>query len=96
MTIFTWLAGFTVLGTLAMAVWLYQPDKQRGALEEIYTGEYRTVDGVRLRLRDTGPSDAQAIVMLHGFGASLETWEDWQGPCRHATGLFASTCRDLG
>lgn len=77
MTIFIWLAGFTVLGTLAMAVWLYQPDKQRGALEEIYAGEYRTVDGVRLRLRDTGPSDAQAIVMLHGFGASLETWEDW-------------------
>ncbi len=77
MTIFAWLAGFIVLGIIAMAVWLYQPDKPRAALEEAYAGEYRTVDGVRLRLRDTGPSDAQAIVMLHGFGASLETWEDW-------------------
>ncbi|MBU0832671.1 MAG: alpha/beta hydrolase, partial [Alphaproteobacteria bacterium] len=56
---------------------LYEPDKQRAALEEIYAGEYRIVDGVRLRLRDTGPTAAQAIVMLHGFGASLDTWEDW-------------------
>ncbi len=77
MTIFAWLAGFIVLGIIAMAVWLYEPDKPRAALEEAYAGEYRTIDGVRLRLRDTGPSDAQAIVMLHGFGASLETWEDW-------------------
>jgi pimeloyl-ACP methyl ester carboxylesterase len=77
MTIFAWLAGFIVLGIIAMAVWLYEPDKPRAALEEAYAGEYRTIDGVRLRLRDTGPSDAQAIVMLHGFGASLDTWEDW-------------------
>ncbi len=77
MTIFAWLAGFIILGIIAMAVWLYEPDKPRAALEEAYAGEYRTIDGVRLRLRDTGPSDAQAIVMLHGFGASLETWEDW-------------------
>ncbi|MDZ7873290.1 MAG: alpha/beta fold hydrolase [Rhizobium sp.] len=77
MTIFAWLAGLIVLGIIVMAVWLYQPDKPRAALEEIYKGDYRIVDGVRLRLRDTGPSDAEAIVMLHGFGASLETWEDW-------------------
>ncbi|SIR16180.1 Pimeloyl-ACP methyl ester carboxylesterase [Rhizobium sp. RU33A] len=77
MTIFAWLAGLIVLGIIAMSVWLYQPDKPRAALEEIYKGDYRTVDGVRLRLRDTGPSDAEAIVMLHGFGASLETWEEW-------------------
>ncbi|WP_335622548.1 alpha/beta fold hydrolase [Agrobacterium sp. RAC06] len=77
MTIFAWLAGFIVLGIIAMAVWLYEPDKQRAALEEIYAGEYRIVDGARLRLRDTGPTAAQAIVMLHGFGASLDTWEDW-------------------
>jgi pimeloyl-ACP methyl ester carboxylesterase len=77
MMIFAWLAGFIILGIIAMAVWLYQPDKPRAALEEAYAGQYRTMDGVRLRLRDTGPSDAQAIVMLHGFGASLETWEDW-------------------
>jgi pimeloyl-ACP methyl ester carboxylesterase len=24
-----------------------------------------------------GPRDAPAIIMLHGFGASLHTWEEW-------------------
>lgn len=77
MTIMAWLAGLAVLGIIALSVWLYQPDKQRAALEEAYPGDYRMIDGVRLRLRDTGPRDAEAIVMLHGFGASLDTWEDW-------------------
>ena len=35
------------------------------------------VDGVRLRLRDTGPRDAPAVIFLHGFCASLDTWEPW-------------------
>jgi pimeloyl-ACP methyl ester carboxylesterase len=28
-------------------------------------------------MRDSGPHDAPAVVMLHGFGASLHTWEAW-------------------
>lgn len=32
---------------------------------------------VRLHVRDSGPRDAPAIVMLHGFGASLHTWQAW-------------------
>jgi pimeloyl-ACP methyl ester carboxylesterase len=28
-------------------------------------------------VRDTGPKDAPAILMIHGFGASLHTWEPW-------------------
>jgi pimeloyl-ACP methyl ester carboxylesterase len=35
------------------------------------------VAGVRLRVRDTGPKGAPALIMLHGFGSSLETWEPW-------------------
>jgi pimeloyl-ACP methyl ester carboxylesterase len=35
------------------------------------------VAGMRLRLRDTGPKGAPALIMLHGFGSSLETWEPW-------------------
>ena len=27
--------------------------------------------------RDSGPRDAPAVLLLHGFGASLHTWEDW-------------------
>jgi pimeloyl-ACP methyl ester carboxylesterase len=75
--ILAWVAGAAALGIVALAVWLYAPDKPRAALEAAYPGEYRTVDGVRLRLRDTGPRDAQAIILLHGFGASLDTWEPW-------------------
>jgi pimeloyl-ACP methyl ester carboxylesterase len=35
------------------------------------------VDGVRLHVRDSGPKDAPAVVLIHGFGASLHTWEPW-------------------
>lgn len=76
-TIFAWLAGTIALGMIALAVWLSEPDKPRAALEETYPGEYRIIDGVRLRLRDSGPRDGEAVIMLHGFGASLETWEKW-------------------
>ncbi len=77
MTILGWVAGLTVLGIAALSIWLYAPDKPRSALEAIYAGDYRTVDGVRLRLRDTGPRDAPVVILLHGFGASLDTWEGW-------------------
>lgn len=33
--------------------------------------------GVRLHVRESGPKEAPAIIMLHGFGSSLHTWEDW-------------------
>jgi pimeloyl-ACP methyl ester carboxylesterase len=35
------------------------------------------LQGQRLHVRDTGPKDAPAILMIHGFGASLHTWEPW-------------------
>ncbi|UZK67794.1 alpha/beta fold hydrolase [Sphingomonas sp. M1-B02] len=75
--IFAWVVGLAAVAIGILAVSLYAPDKPRAALEASYAGNYRTVDGVRLRLRDTGPSDAPAIILLHGFGASLDTWEPW-------------------
>jgi pimeloyl-ACP methyl ester carboxylesterase len=30
-----------------------------------------------LRVRDTGSPAAPAIILLHGFGSSLETWQPW-------------------
>lgn len=30
-----------------------------------------------LRVRDTGPKSAPALILIHGFGSSLETWEPW-------------------
>ena len=75
--ILAWIAGAAVMGIVALGVWLYAPDKPRAALEAAYPGDYRTVDGVRLRLRDTGPRDAPAVILIHGFGSSLDTWEPW-------------------
>jgi pimeloyl-ACP methyl ester carboxylesterase len=62
---------------VALSLLLHSPDKPRAELEAAYPGAYRMVDGVRLRLRDTGPRDAPAVILLHGFGSSLETWEPW-------------------
>lgn len=76
-TILIWVAGLAVLGLAGLAFYLHAPDKPRAALETAYPGDYRTVDGVRLRLRDTGPRAAPAVILLHGFGASLDTWEPW-------------------
>ena len=76
-TIAGWVAGLAVLGVGGLAVFLYAPDKSRAGLEAAYPGTYRIVDGVRLRLRDSGPRHAPAVILLHGFGASLETWEPW-------------------
>ncbi len=75
--IIAWVTGVAVLGIVGVVLWLYAPDKPRAALEAAYPGDYRTVDGVRLRLRDTGPRNAPAVILLHGFGASLDTWEPW-------------------
>ena len=32
---------------------------------------------MRLHLRDTGLKSARAVIFLHGFGSSLQTWDDW-------------------
>ncbi|TPG57693.1 alpha/beta fold hydrolase [Roseomonas nepalensis] len=65
---------------LGAAAWLYVPDKPRAALEARYAASpdsFREVAGLRLHLRDTGPRDAPAVILLHGFASSLHTWEDW-------------------
>jgi len=71
------IAPFLAVACVALSLLLYAPDKPRAELEAAYPGEYSVVDGVRLRLRDTGPRGAPAVILLHGFGASLDTWEPW-------------------
>jgi pimeloyl-ACP methyl ester carboxylesterase len=65
---------------LAAGVWLWTPDRPRAELEALYledVGDLRMIDGVRLHVREAGDTDAPALIMLHGFGASLHTWEGW-------------------
>lgn len=67
---------------MACGAALYTPDRDRAALEAQYLArptDLRMVDGVRLHVRDEGPRDTEAIVLIHGLGASLHTWEPWAG-----------------
>ncbi len=69
-----------LLAGLACVAWLYTPDEPRAALEAKYAGapsSFVDVLGVRLHVRDTGPPGAPAVILLHGFGSSLQTWDDW-------------------
>jgi len=71
------LLGFVIAGALA---WLYTSDEPRAALTAKYAqppSVFLDVAGVMLHVRDTGPRSAPAVILLHGFGASLHTWEDW-------------------
>jgi len=63
---------------------LWSPDKDRAELEARYARaptDFIQAAGVRLHVRDTGPPsggpDAPVVLLLHGFGASLHTWEPW-------------------
>jgi len=66
---------------LLAALYLWTPDKSKAELEKIYgspKNAYVSALGVNLHYQDTGPSkNAIPIVFLHGFGASLQTWETW-------------------
>jgi len=60
--------------------WLWTPDRSRAELEAKYLGsprDYLTVVGVRLRVTESGPANGRVVILLHGFGSSLETWDAW-------------------
>jgi pimeloyl-ACP methyl ester carboxylesterase len=69
--------GVILAGLAALA---YTPDRSGAALRAKYDDaatSYLDIDGICLRVRDTGPKSAPALILLHGFGASLDTWEPW-------------------
>ncbi|MBA4211498.1 MAG: alpha/beta hydrolase [Polaromonas sp.] len=72
------LAG--VVAVLGLAAWLWTPDKPRSELQARYLAspaDLVPVGDWRLHVRDSGPRDAPVVLMLHGFGASLHTWDTW-------------------
>jgi pimeloyl-ACP methyl ester carboxylesterase len=59
---------------------LWTPDRDRASLEALYLrapGDMAQVGRWRLHLRDDGPKGAPALLLLHGFGASLHSWDAW-------------------
>lgn len=62
------------------SAWLWTPDRPRAVLEKAYLQRLEdlvSVLGMRIHLRDSGRADAPAIILLHGFGSSLHTFEPW-------------------
>lgn len=73
------MVGTAVL-VLLVACWLWTPDRDLRSLEARYLaspGDLVELDGLRLHLRDSGPKEAPAVIMVHGFGGSLHSWEPW-------------------
>ena len=68
------------LAIVLLAAWLYTPDLGRAELEKKYhvaADDYVDVAGIKLHLKDSGKRDAPALVLLHGFGSSLQTFDAW-------------------
>jgi pimeloyl-ACP methyl ester carboxylesterase len=76
-TIIIVLLGVALLGS---GIWLYNPDLPRAPLERRWASppsQFVEAAGMRLHIRDTGPRDGLAVLLIHGFGSSLHTWEAW-------------------
>jgi pimeloyl-ACP methyl ester carboxylesterase len=71
-----------ILALLVVAFLIFRtPDTDAAEMRAKYGGEPSQFvaigDGVSVHLRDEGPRDAPAIVLLHGSNADLHTWQPW-------------------
>lgn len=72
--------GLCILVLWPLAGWLWTPDRPLEFLRSKYLarpGDMLRVASWHLHLTDTGPRDAPALVLIHGFGSSLQTWDAW-------------------
>ncbi len=78
--LFKVLAVLIALLMLAFVVFR-TPDTEPDEMRAKYAGEpsqfVEIGDGVTVHLRDEGPRDAPAIILLHGSTADLHTWGPW-------------------
>ena len=73
-------ASIVLAALVALGAWLWTPDRDRASLESRWLAaptDLVVLAGTRLHVRDEGPRDAPAVLLLHGFGASLHTWDAW-------------------
>jgi pimeloyl-ACP methyl ester carboxylesterase len=69
-----------IIAFIGLFAWGYAPDIPVSQLKDKYANaesEFVDVDGMQVHLRDEGPADAPAIILLHGSNASLHTWDAW-------------------
>ena len=66
---------------LALAAYgLWTPDLEFRELQKRYglsSENTVSVNGMQINYKDTGPQNAPVLLLLHGFGSSLQTWDDW-------------------
>jgi pimeloyl-ACP methyl ester carboxylesterase len=78
---FKWAAIALLVAVAALFAWGYAPDIPTDELRTKYANaESEFVDlgdGLTVHLRDEGPKDAPALILLHGSNASLHTWQQW-------------------
>jgi pimeloyl-ACP methyl ester carboxylesterase len=77
MRIFLAIVLLLLIGT---GILLFTPDESRATLEAKYhvpASDYVEVAGLRVHICDEGPRDAPAVILLHGFGSSLQTYDAW-------------------
>ncbi|WP_201445685.1 alpha/beta fold hydrolase [Belnapia sp. F-4-1] len=77
MTVIAVMLGVLLVGG---AIWLYNPDRPRAALERRWApppSQFVEAAGMRLHIRDIGPRDGPTVLLVHGFASSLHTWETW-------------------
>ncbi|MEQ5787124.1 alpha/beta hydrolase [Erythrobacter sp. NFXS35] len=77
-----WRGLLALLGVLVIAFLIFRtPDTDAAEMRAKYGGppsQFVDIgDDVTVHLRDEGPRDAPAIVLLHGSNADLHTWEPW-------------------
>ena len=71
------MSAFLSIGLLS-SVWA--PDLALSELRTRYgasSDDVVMVDGLNVHYKDTGPKDAPVLLLLHGFGSSLQTWDFW-------------------
>jgi pimeloyl-ACP methyl ester carboxylesterase len=79
-----WLAKIVIaliIVVIALFLVFRTPDTNAAAMRAKYgDGASQFVDlggGLTVHVRDDGPKDAPAIILLHGSNADLHTWEPW-------------------
>ncbi len=75
------ITGILVVVLLVAFLFLRTPDTDPAEMRAKYAGApsqfVELDDGLTVHLRDEGPRDAPAIILLHGSNADLYTWQPW-------------------
>ena len=70
-----------VLAFVLLVCWsLWSPDLDRADLERQYAragSQFVQTPGLRTHVQIEGPAHAPVVLLLHGFGSSLQTWDAW-------------------